>query len=1513
MSVDSLTKITGKITGKIKGQVTGKLKGQVTGKIRQLTLNQLLPSPLFNSNGLGRGLANDLSKRLLCFALSLSLVFSAQPFFLQAQSQTPRDFSPLVSQGVLQAEEAEALAEYEQTIESLREAFRTSSVEGQHPLDTYHLLSQELLEDPKAAHKAQIQHVEEVDFQDRRAQEVEFLLEQVQKDRSRALDYIGRMALRRAAQELNLDPEKDVEAIIRGALTNDRVADWLEIGKENIEHFVADPRARRVKLRNLELHIKDPGSERAQEIIRLKDNYGSAGLGFSSASGFYFDTHGKNLIFELHTSQGVSLHRFLRPVIAAGFWGPFLVYVEKNSFNAEDETFALRFIDLEYFQGALGNTALPVFSLPISSSIDLNHIEVRQGHLYLNDTELSVETMRFLSGVFQILYNVAVSLVDPRTFASAELLIEQLGLVFDRSLSASGEVVEQMLMSAVGGSDNLDALVEGQKKALSTQAKISHLESDKAKLEALTGKLEKSEMAKEEYLPTLEELKKMIGSRKGLTEANHSLMLSRKFLARVSMLLERMAHPQPMGAPKLLNAMAMVAESGVSGRSVDFQRSYAEANQHPLFRYGKYGAGVMAAALLGSTLPEPYTVNVFQSLDLVEMINTHIFGYLAHTGYGGNFVDIVSLASEKIGTSASYVGDQFFADGRYQYTGTLMLALTGFLVTIFGVPHLLTNTTKAFKYMYSEKGRYSEQVKSKAMSRWQAIKQLFIDFEDQERKVYDQAAAEAEQEALEKAMKANEASQSARVEKIYEGVEEELRQQEELARRQAEDSIARELVQGGLATGQRLSFDSSPKSAPIIDMTQGESGAWTLGDYKTQAVFPVEEALSDQIADIEDSTEAVRRVEQALAEQGKEIRNIETFGQAIRQFALSYPSVTNTAAVLAKTWNLIFITRNFAIKPRTWYMVLVFPNYFKVTSSSFEKAGHIPTLFDGGRDDTLHFWSNRIGAKFGKESLNNLLAFEKTILHVEAEAYQVALERGIEALIQYTQRPDHLKDLFDSSQLPRGLVPRKHINDGAVAPSTGIQGISDAKVGRLSKKESTFFQHFVVSLYRDLVEDYLKDFLAGKGESPIELAQVSSRQVKSRAAQFVEELKGFQPPEKAPGVDDRVWQAQQKEYQARKKELRLKLREVATHLVERSGAFEKSRAMAEDWSHAIDRLTVRAEGSLMNSLHPQQTQISRYTTAARKLKKFKALLRAVRHQLANLVVSFPVTFGGVMVLYAGVFDGSLMQPIHEEAFGPNSAFHGSLYIYFNSFLAGAIIGFMADTWMKLQQDDRLDAMGSFDKVPSVKDSKKGFWRYYFKNAFKNPVNRWIDNQLYYSYLIWANIPAYFVMAAVTHWLVFQRFDLGLFMGTLILAFVTPFMGIGLKFDQAYELAASWVAAKFPRRLRGHPEIQKQIRSDLQKKRIYHQVGHSIYGEVVSAFESLVALMDHPTHGKRAFLSTIFFGYQPEEIISKGLQGVVKVAGWIPGVESAATACEFWLTNNNASLNPDRLMQRPTRE
>ena len=130
---------------------------------------------------------------------------------------------------------------------------------------------------------------------------------------------------------------------------------------------------------------------------------------------FYLDTQNQGRTFQITDRKGRVLHKFHKPIQAVGFFGQYLVYLEEGSFDSATKTLPVRFIDLHYFRGSIGNVALPVYTLPLKEeSSTLRGFKINNGRLQINEHSLDYRAFRFLGDFYRVFFNLSVSLVDPQ-------------------------------------------------------------------------------------------------------------------------------------------------------------------------------------------------------------------------------------------------------------------------------------------------------------------------------------------------------------------------------------------------------------------------------------------------------------------------------------------------------------------------------------------------------------------------------------------------------------------------------------------------------------------------------------------------------------------------------------------------------------------------------------------------------------------------------------------------------------------------------------------------------------------------------------------------------------------------------------------------------------------------------------------------------------------------------------------------------------------------------------------
>lgn len=1358
----------------------------------------------------------------LSVVLSLSIAFPPNVWAQTWNAPTEEQIADVAQH--LDANEKAGLDHILNQVEELQTAF-TNPEGPMATLDDFDLLQQEVVDQRKSEVDARVKVISERDFETRRNEEVDFLLDQAKKDYSRTIEFIGKDQVQVAANYLELDVQKDLIQIIEAARTDNRVATLLDIKPEELEHFVDENvPTRRLYRMNLKVNLMkvQEKSESLAGTLNQKDSEGSTASSFTGDL-FFKSPKDESYRFDITTSKGEVIHRFNRPVSAVGFYGRFLIYVDQFEKS-------LRFIDLDYFKGAIGNTPLASFELPLKVD-KVESIAVQDGKLVINGNPMVYDVLTFAADLYQVYFNIKVGLIDPKTASSSANLIKEIVYYKDQALSQMDQIQSEMINSSVNGMVSLESLVADMETKLNAQAKSGinkQLDGVPEKLRKLSEENPDMQLT---FNPTVKVIQDEVLSRERLTLINRSMMVSRKFMSRMHLLMAKLVHPQPMGSPKIIQGMVMLAESALKRDWNKAKSNWNDLKKHPLIAYGKFGAGALAAAAIGATISDSFALTLYETLNMAK---DQITGYFEHIDYAKNFVRLGGHASGTVGESVATTFKSVFmggwSEGSPAKLGILMSAMGGLVFSIYGSLHLIANVTSTVKYFSRHRG-WIAKARSEGASAFGAYKMAFVKYQNALKIYYDKNLSQSESWGV----KFN----------------------------SAQEDVVDEVLK---------------------DLNNKKPGFFKRIYRSLTGAQAATEKLSQELQTAGDKGE---EFEEGLKQNSK-LNKITTLRKALRQFALSYPSTIITSRTNGTLWNNWFMIRTFMLTPKSWPMFLAFPEFFRVSIQGQGSRLHMPSKLNGGyRHDVDNF-------KFVFRNLNtdatlkDLKTFETSVLPVEALAYEVALEKSLEALVRRIKDPKMLKKLFDSSVATRPDFPSDMIMQGAGASaSTGIRSVGDPKIQNLSKEDRTFFRSVFDQLYPQITEQYLKGYL--NVDSSASVAELKDTGI-DKTAEMMSLNRSL------AGPNARVIQNQ--------------LKDIANDLLKDGKIVEQSSSIASDFTKIGERYLLNSEYNVVQKLNPDRKPIIRFKTAERKLKDIKAVIRAVNAMVTDMVWEKGGSLLTILVMYSAVTSG-MLAPLQDQMFGPDSWFYGSRYLFLNSFASGVVMSALASVWMKVQIDDRIDATGAYGTVPTAQDRDKSYLRYYLKSLFKNPVNAWKGNQINSMQIAISNLSAAFVTISLINFVTLGRFDLGAFLTGYMITFLTPLSGFDYKIDQTHELASRWQASKVMRKLRAHPKMQAWINKKILQKRHPHSAFSTLYSMFMGPIVGLYEMMDTTQFGNRSFLNLLFYGYQPEEIVSAGLQKVNKYLGFIPGVEHITSICESLLTNNNTALDPTKLIHPPT--
>lgn len=1162
-----------------------------------------------------------------------------------------------------------------------------------------------------------------------------------------------------------------------------------------------------------------------------------------TASSFVITIPKRTLRGVLH----IPVLKFNVAVESIQFFGSYLVFVEKGAYQAEQGVLPIKFIDLDYFRSAMGNSKLPVFTFPLNLESQPSDIKIERGMLRVNDRSLSYEQFAFLSKTSQGVYNVAVGLVDPATQKSSKLIIEDLMRLFNQSMEKAGANFQAQMEANIKGDQFLASITENLNLATTSEQEVKDL---------LSQALKDGDISNDE----LEKIEKEFGKKglidQSLKSSNDSVATGRKFFNRIRLLFHHLASPKPQGAPTLFNAMVAVAASDSDIRS----QGWKWLKNDPIVKLSTYGVATAGAVLAGTQLPEPYTLHLYQSLDMISAIWEHFQGYLINIDYGKNYVELAKAAAVTSIGGVVYFYSAYLSEGKW---AKFLFGLGHVLLVplmVFSGLHFVVNTFKIFNDV-RELGKIEETRDLNFIKR-------FIKASSNQSSKYWSNLSEAEKQVS-----------GSDVEKMTE----------------SDLNVLLNFIER-LESGRE---DTARLKADVVNFLRGK-------DVSFQKAFSILTTYHNMKKGVKELLGIKEVVQNNL-----KTKNPETFFEAMKSAFFSYASLYNTFYAAASLWNVWFMTRTFFFSPAKWLMLVIYPNYFRVAVNATKGKQHFPSRFNSGLDSwvdkvndiiagsqTVQKIKSNVTNAVGlpdlsslepiyteshvekmissNEGLMALEAFENSVLPFEQMAMEVAQRKAFKALLASINNPERIMNIFDSAKRP-GQV------------STGITSLYDKKLKELSEPELMFFRAFYVRTFDSVMQQILigaTNTTLSTDLDPAEFARVFMQELKSGRISQID-------------LDANTIKDLEKDVEAR-----IDFSEIRTW----------SEKMKAESALNLEKININFRHQVIQNLQPSHPQIKRYLTAKNKIKEPRAMERAMRLEVSKLVSGIPVGIMSMLVLYAGVQTGLLM-PFDPTGLDTSTHFlYMSRYLFYNGFVPGLILSFLADTWMKVQEDARIDSMKGFDSVPLFKDSKKGFWRFYLKNTFMNPKNKWKDNQIFLMKLLAANIPAAFLTNTIFMAYGLGRFDIGLFLVGYIMIFCTAFTGLNQKISQGFELASTWVYDRIPRHLRAHPEAQKYINSKIQGSKIKFNLFDNLYSIIIheNIAGSMFTKSDHPKIGTRAFTRLIFGGKDPTEILVNFVDALVSSIKSLPGAQTTGDFIKYIFSNNFEAFErfPKRLTDTP---
>lgn len=1180
------------------------------------------------------------------------------------------------------------------------------------------------------------------------------------------------------------------------------------------------------------------------------------------------------------TYQDKVLHVFENNIVSAQFIGKYLVFVDPSRINKLENTLNLSFIDLEFFQDALGKTVLPVFRLPLKVE-DANLLEVPENikihadgsTLKVLDKQLTTKVFSVFANVQRPLYNQSVSLVDPNYYETVAPIVGELTTEFENAARSASEYSQQEFDRAGVNKEVMNGF-------------ISTLRQE-ANLRAATG-------------PKVEDPKSE-GPHAQLTNELERLQIEN--LSEIdAIIVENIDNPDlwPEGTEKkALLTMSEDEKTALRQRALDVLHDKISKNVLANIAKTKHLAdelmtdelvqksiGKITPALVAQrkllarihmlwlrlTMPQPLGAPKIQ-----EALAIVAAGVSAKNSWATPGLQWTDLTKEGLA--------RFFANRKVRVaTPILVGALLG-----LGYP------AEFSQFMYGSLDviqQIGNATLGKADDLWQLTKEAVeVSFEWlKPTQIYERYLKAEQMPKLMTGVGAvgaflgtffgtlhTAANSASYIKSLRGGLWSEARAKSDSWLGAVKNSFIMHMDRDkktyyqvlAKAEEEKLQRDAKKAAAALA------KGATPIAETEKLQGTPEEDVEAARIV------EAIREKDQRFSRMFEAMRNwpifrsifgksengIDTFTKAFTHFIVGYSTWTHSTYLFGQMWNPWFISRNFWYRPRAVLTMLVYPNYFNrsiwgpdkpesmngLTPEQYlelEKGSHFPTEYNGGKRPIyktliFHRW---FGSEETKKRLDELKEFEKGIMPVEAELYKASMRAAYTHMFSVAGQDPEVIDF---------------LRKGAIESPT------DPRISKMSSRLQYYFRAYFTKTFELSMQTALKQAVGNETLSD-EDGDLKDLAVAARADQTLKtQLTGADAVKSANAIVQQV---------------------LYSGEVEKYADNAANNFIGGMW----ERVKLSQNRKVAAALDPiKNGSLNRFKVASFQMERPEAMARATRAFMVSMITDKPMELMFLMLFGVGITSG-VMAPLQDEMFSENSWFHMSRYLVWNGFISGILISFLADVWMKIQMDYRMDKQNAFDNVPEGADAQRGWWGWLWKQSWTKQ-NTWWDNYTYLLKLSFINMPAYFLTALVINFSTMGRFDLDSFLNVYILALL-PMSGLHSKFASAFEAATDWVIRDVPKKFRAHPLVREYRSQASNKKRITFNLLYNFILNIEYNVLGNLSTMATAALGPRAFSRWVFGGYTPTElVVMKGLRPVGDALGGI--AKSITNACEPLLTTN----------------
>lgn len=1072
----------------------------------------------------------------------------------------------------------------------------------------------------------------------------------------------------------------------------------------------------------------------------------------------------KKLSFLL-SLHGKVIHSFPQNILWMAFFDSYLVFLEPS--KVSEHKALISFIDLNYFEKAIGKTSLPIFYLPLhfeSTGIEKEkflspektEIKTTSAGLLVGDIEVSGQQMDYISQLQQLSFNATVSMVDPAGSKISQEFLKELVKSFEERLQPP--VVQTIRQGRI----NLETKKHILKLLEHRRAIGSHKDpsGNYGQLKEAVTKLNLRHTEDELSKSITESLKKDSQFQQAVEQTYKNAFGKEKTWSRAMAFFNLLTRPQPLGAPKIKKALGLIANSVLPGETVQSRYlGFKEGMAQLLYPNNNRFLGVTVLAGAGA-LASPTIAQYFIS---------------AFSLMGVFFVNWAEIFSLTIGSSFEWASldglyESYIKDDKFSHFMTGLAGLFTVALTVIGGLHIGANSYDLIKHLKSKEEVQHRKTAVHLREKLSLIKNSFIKYMRKSKRDFIENLSNAEKRKLGIIVDLSfglDNTESrlllktlSNLNSLYGLLEKEdaislkMEFQETIAENTEKQEIA-------------LKFKSSTRvalSEPLKDnqlslslrhasqnvhrvFTLSEDSEYPLtaliqdGRFKPKSLELKLSAGDTHISGISQnadfSPEDHERLNKILSEieieTGKSLTDLDVFEtkkeittlqQALLHFAVGSSSWAKTFRLLGLGWNWGFLARGLWTGPNAWARMAYYSRYFNITY----KNRHFPTVFNGGRQNRLNrqmsVWKAR--QKGGKKAglRQALKEFEDQVMKIEKQFWtDVTAQTYLEAVKQEGLRSEEL-----------------------------AHGTSLKNWNIKNKKARMFHMLYQRELFQEVMRDYLAEQL---GEPPGSLSDGSLKH-----ESFVKLLDGDMDfPELTDSeVRERV------------------LRVAGEHKISQRA----KQAVNHFLSDFFKKAGIRGDEKGRKFLDPQRNmQFDRFNTAERLLNDPEGLARATRQQLSNLIIDKPIEVLFKFLILAGV-DQGVLKVLHDQPFTEEAWFHFSRYAIWTWFAWLVIADVIAGAWFKVQMDQRLDDTGGFDNIIPTKedvDKKFGYLRW-LKKQFQADDNSFLENYSHSIKVAVANLPANLPLQAAVFAITLGRFDLEIYLSALL---IVGFGSLGLTF------------------------------------------------------------------------------------------------------------------------------------